>query len=360
MVINVEFWKKKKVFITGHTGFKGGWLAFWLQILGAEVIGYALTPPSKPNLFSIAHIQNDMVHLLGDIRDNEKLLSAIKSTRPDIVFHLAAQSLVRNSYQNPVETYSTNVMGTVNLFEAIRQTDSVRAVVNVTTDKCYENKEWLWAYRENDQLGGHDPYSNSKACSELITKAYRSSFFTDDERVRLASARAGNVIGGGDWAEDRLIPDLVRAMLNRRPLHLRYPHAIRPWQYVLNPLSGYLLLAEKLYSGSNSYADAWNFGPNESDDRTVSWVANRISTLLDKNIEIFSMETDAQPHEANYLRLDCAKVQSKLGWKPIWNLEKGLKETAQWYLAYKDNQDMRDFTLKQINDFITSLMRENI
>jgi CDP-glucose 4,6-dehydratase len=350
MVINTSFWKNKSIFITGHTGFKGSWLTLWLQALGAHVTGFSL-PEAEESLFKVAHVNHGISHIIGDIRDSEALQKAINTAAPEIVFHLAAQSLVRYSYAHPALTYSTNVIGTVNLLDAIRQQKSVKAIVNVTSDKCYENKEWSWGYRESDRLGGFDPYSNSKARSELVTEAYRRSFFSTNDSTRLASARAGNVIGGGDWSPDRLIPDLMRAYLNQIPLELRYPHAERPWQYVLEPLSGYLLLAEKLYDQEIEMASAWNFGPNESDVKSVQWIVNAMQRLFDQKITV-SINSTGIHHEATYLKLDCSKAKAKLKWKPTWGLEKGLKETSDWYKAFKQKKDMRSFTLQQLSCFM--------
>lgn len=351
MVVNTQFWEGKKVFITGHTGFKGAWLSLWLQSMGAMVTGYSLPPAAGPGIFSQSEIERSMRHITGDIRDSEKLRSAFYEAEPDIVFHLAAQSLVRRSYQNPAETYSTNVMGTVNLFESIAGMSSAKAVINVTSDKCYENMEWSRGYNESDRLGGHDPYSTSKACSELVTQAYRNLFAARNHNAKLASVRAGNVIGGGDWADDRLIPDLMRAYINRRPLCLRYPHAVRPWQHVLEPLAGYLLLAERIYSGRVDYADAWNFGPDDVQVCSVGSVVRQIQTLLGEKIDT-DTDVGSQPHEALILKLDCSRARSKLQWKPRWGLEESLKKTTDWYMAYQNGQNMRHFSLSQIDSYV--------
>ena len=339
--MNPNFWQGKRVLLTGHTGFKGSWLALWLQSLGAEVTGYALAPPTKPSLFETARIGQSMTSIIGDIRDLPHIQQVFSEQKPEIVIHMAAQALVRHSYQEPVETYSTNVMGTVNLLEAVRKSDHVRAVVNVTSDKCYENREWVWGYRETEAMGGHDPYSNSKGCAELVTSAYRNSYFHPDtyskHGVGLATGRAGNVIGGGDWAGDRLIPDIVRAISENKAVSIRNPHAIRPWQHVLEPLSGYLLLAEKLYVQGGDYADGWNFGPNDADTRPVQWIAE---FLTEQWGEGASWELDGRdhPHEAHYLKLDCSKARTHLHWSPRW----------------RDNKDMRAFTQSQIETY-TSL-----
>jgi len=293
LVINPVFWKSKKVLITGHTGFKGSWLALWLQNLGANVTGYSLQPPTNPNLFEIAHVADKMNSIIGDVRDLKHLISCFAENRPEIIIHMAAQSLVRTSYDDPVETYSTNVMGTVNVLEAVRHTDSVKVIIIVTSDKCYENKEWLWGYRENEPMGGHDPYSNSKGCAELVTSAYRNSYFHVKSSVAVASTRAGNVIGGGDWAQDRLIPDIVNAFMEKRPVMIRNPNAIRPWQHVLEPLHGYLMLAERLWDKGHTFAEGWNFGPNEQDAKPVSYVVERLAQLWGKDA---SWNNDAFSH----------------------------------------------------------------
>lgn len=341
-----DLWRGKRVFLTGHTGFKGGWLSLWLQSMGAEVHGYALNPPTKPNIFSVAEINKGMVSsVIADIRDASKLGQAMKSAQPEIVFHLAAQPLVRYSYAQPADTYEVNVMGTVNLLEAVRATPGVKAVVNVTTDKCYENREWLWGYRENEAMGGYDPYSSSKACSELVTAAYRQSFL-EPAGIALASARAGNVIGGGDWAEHRLIPDLLRAMDADETLKIRSPQSIRPWQHVLEPLSGYLMLAEQLYSGGADFAGAWNFGPADEDARPVRWIVECMAEMR-KDIR-WKCEQAPQPHEANYLKLDSSKAHKLLSWLPHWRLQTALKKTLEWHEAWRKSENMRTVTLAQI------------
>lgn len=345
----MQFWQRKKILITGHTGFKGSWLSLILQLAGAELVGFALPPSSNPNLFTLANIAENMTSLFGDLRDFDQVLRVFKLYKPEIVIHMAAQPLVRYSYKEPVETYATNVMGTVHVFEAARQVNCVKTIINVTSDKCYDNKEWYWGYREQDQLGGHDPYSNSKACAELVTQAYRNSYFSSLS-IGLASARAGNVIGGGDWAGDRLIPDIIRACSSDLPVAIRSPHALRPWQHVMEPLSGYLLLAERLYNDPSIYADAWNFGPNENDVQPVSWITNFIVGQWDKPIN-WIVDGDNHLHEATYLKLDCSKSRSLLGWQPRWDLEKGLRQTVDWYQAFFSKANMRDKTISQINDF---------
>ncbi len=357
MVIDSSFWAGKRVFVTGHTGFKGSWLSLWLQSMGARVSGYSLSPPTKPSLFETGRVAEGMQSRIGDVRDLPGLLAAMKADEPEVVFHLAAQPLVRYSYREPVETYATNVMGTVNVLEAARQTPTVRAIVIITSDKCYENHEWVWGYRETDALGGYDPYSNSKGCTELVTAAYRSSYFNpkdyDRHRVAIASVRAGNVIGGGDWAEDRLIPDVVRALSGRRPVVIRNPAAVRPWQHVLEPLAGYLAIAEKLATGGPAWSEAWNFGPEEGDARPVQWIVERMCAAWGEGAS-WERDPGSNPHEAQYLRLDIAKVKSRLGWRPRWNLETGLYKTIDWYRACDKGADMRAYTQAQIRDYVAT------
>jgi len=344
--MNNTFWAGKSVFLTGHTGFKGAWLALWLQRLGARVYGYALAPQDVPNLFSVVNVAQGLANnTIGDIRDAAALSAAMAVAKPEIVLHLAAQALVRKSYANPAETYSTNVMGTVNLFDAVRRVGSVRAVVNVTTDKCYENREWIWPYRENEPMGGYDPYSSSKGCVELVTAAYRQSFF-QSEGVALASARAGNVIGGGDWAADRIIPDLLRAADAGFTLRVRSPNAVRPWQHVLEPLSGYLQLAEQLYLHGQQFAEAWNFGPQEVDAKSVRWIVERMQALLPG--VTWEQESAEQPHEATYLRLDSSKASARLQWQPRWHLDTALEKIAQWHAGWRRGTDMRVISLAEI------------
>ena len=349
----MNFWQGKRVFLTGHTGFKGSWLSLWLQKLGAEVTGFALPPPTEPSLFDATDVGRGMTSVIGDIRDGEALRNAMRHASPEIVFHLAAQPLVRRSYADPVETYSTNVMGTVNFFEAVRMTPSVRAVVNVTSDKCYENREWLWGYRENEAMGGYDPYSSSKGCAELITSAYRNSFFNpsghDQHRVALASVRAGNVIGGGDWAQDRLIPDILRAIGKNEPVVIRNPGAVRPWQHVMEPLSGYMLLAEKLHRHGTEYAEGWNFGPGDEDARTVQWIVEKVTGLWPG--ARWQRDEAPHPHEAHHLRLDCSKARMRLDWHPAIPLATALEMIVSWQAACIAGKDMREFTLNQIEQY---------
>jgi CDP-glucose 4,6-dehydratase len=344
-------WKGRRIFLTGHTGFKGSWLALWLHQLGATVCGYSLAPPSQPNLFEVARIGDLIQHVEGDVCDQQRLQHAMQEFSPDLVLHLAAQSLVRRSYTEPVLTYATNVMGTVHILESIRHTDSVKAAVMITTDKCYENREWQWGYREKDRLGGHDPYSNSKACAELVSSAYRDSFFPADDLhshgVAIATARAGNVIGGGDWACDRLIPDLMRGFSLNEKVLIRNPNAIRPWQHVLEPLRGYLQLAEKLLAGERGFATAWNFGPGEEDARPVKWIVEEIARQWSPTAS-WMLDEGPHPHEATYLKLDCARARNLLGWNPALKLSDALQLIVEWYKQWQAGSDMQKLTLDQI------------
>lgn len=329
-------------------------MSLWLHALGADVTGYALQPPTNPNLFNICRLDELVKSVIGDIRDLGLLQQAMMAAAPEIVIHMAAQPLVRESYKNPIETYAINVMGTVHLLEAVRNCESVRSVVNVTTDKCYENKEWVWGYRENEPMGGYDPYSNSKGCSELVTAAYRSSFFNsehcDQHGVAVATARAGNVIGGGDWADGRLIPDFVRAIEAGRKICIRNPRAIRPWQHVLEPLAGYMKLAEALYESGPNFAESWNFGPDDSEARTVEWIVKRLCFLWNVK-DGYEIDSDNHPHEANYLKLDCSKAKDRLKWLPIWNLDESLQKIVFWTRQYQFGQDMRAICLQQITEY---------
>jgi CDP-glucose 4,6-dehydratase len=354
-MIDGSFWHGKKVFLTGHTGFKGGWLALWLQSLGAEVQGYALEPPTEPNLFTVGQVAALMSSTIGDIRDLETLRSTMRAFAPDIVFHLAAQPLVRASYDDPVGTYATNVMGTVNVLESVRACPGVRAVVVVTTDKAYENREWAWGYRENEPLGGHDPYSNSKGCTELVSAAYRSSFLAQ-QGIALATARAGNVIGGGDWAVDRLVPDLLRAFERGVPAVIRNPNAVRPWQHVLEPLSGYLMLAQALWHRGAAVAEGWNFGPRDDDARPVRWIVERLANAWGPGAR-WELETREQPHEAQMLKLDISKARQGLKWAPRWTLAEALDRIVAWHQAWRQHADVRGACLRDIGDYSRDMNR---
>jgi CDP-glucose 4,6-dehydratase len=346
------FWAGRRVLVTGHTGFKGGWLCAWLQAMGAETHGFALEPPTQPNLFTVAAIERGMAsHTLGDVRDVETVARIVERIRPEVLFHLAAQPLVRRSYQQPLETYAVNVMGTAHVLDAVRRTGGVRAVVNVTTDKCYENRESHIAFTEDEPLGGFDPYSNSKACSELVTAAYRRSFLTA-AGVAVATARAGNVIGGGDWAEDRLVPDILRAFDAGAQLTIRAPRAVRPWQHVLEPITGYLMLAARLYTHGAEAAEAWNFGPASADARPVEAVVEHIASRY----PALSWRRDPlpQPHESGYLMLDSDKAQRRLDWRPRWTLAAALDKTIAWHRAWRQGAEMRGMTLGQIAEYVES------
>jgi CDP-glucose 4,6-dehydratase len=351
-VTNAVFWRGKRVFLTGHTGFKGSWLALWLQAMGAEVCGLALAPPSSPNLHTTAAVGAAMQSIVGDIRDLGTVRRAMTAFRPEIVFHLAAQPLVRLSYVEPVETFATNVMGTVHVLEAARATDAVRCMVNVTTDKCYDNREWLWGYREDEPMGGHDPYSSSKGCAELVTSAYRRSFLAAGG-VALASARAGNVIGGGDWAVDRLVPDILRGFERGEPVLIRNPGSIRPWQHVLEPLAGYLALAERLHGEGANFAEPWNFGPNDDDARPVQWIVERMVQCWGEGAG-WRIDAGDHPHEARHLKLDISKARQRLGWRPRWDLGTSLTRIVDWHRAWLAGEDMRAFSLRQICDYTNS------
>ncbi len=352
-----SFWSGRRVFVTGQTGFKGSWLSIWLHTLGAKVTGYALNPPTSPSLYAVAQVDGLVESIIADIRDRISLRKALLEAQPEIVIHMAAQPIVRESYRDPVGTYGTNVMGTVNLLESVRECESVRAVVNVTTDKCYENQEWVWGYREIDTLGGYDPYSNSKACSELVTSSYRQSFFnknnSSSQSVGIATARAGNVIGGGDWAADRLVPDIVEAASRGIPVNIRNPWATRPWQHVLEPLSGYLILAQKLYEDPRQYSEAWNFGP---DDRDVQNVEYLVRALCEKFASkgSYLIDSGTHPHEAGLLKLDCAKAKSRLGWHPRWDLDMALDKVVDWVKGYEVGSDMLAICRSQIQDYMNT------
>jgi len=345
--VDPSFWRGKKVFVTGHTGFKGSWLSLWLQDMGALVKGYALAPSSIPNLFTQANVAQNMDSEIGDITDLNHITESMMAFSPDILIHMAAQPLVRLSYQDPVLTYAINVMGTVNVLEAARKCTNLKAIVSVTTDKCYENKEWAWGYRENEPMGGHDPYSSSKGCAELVTAAYRKSFFNENKTTFLASARAGNVIGGGDWAEDRLIPDILRAFENNEPVIVRNPLSTRPWQHVLEPLSGYLVLAQHLFEDGSSFAEGWNFGPKDEDCKPVSWILDRMMENWGNGAK-WELDKKNNPHEAGYLKLDCSKAALQLNWYPKWNLEDTLKRITRWHQNYLAKENIQEQCLLEI------------
>lgn len=347
--VDQEFWRSKKVLVTGHTGFKGSWLCLWLQSMGAEVCGFALEPPTTPALFDVANVSSGMLSIIGDIRNIDSVSDVFSNFKPEIVLHLAAQPLVRRSYVDPIETYSTNVIGTVNLLEVARNTDSVRAIVNVTTDKCYENREWFWGYREDEPMGGYDPYSSSKGCSELVTSAYRRSFL-NNKGIALASARAGNVLGGGDWAEDRLVPDILRSFENKTPVLVRNPLSIRPWQHVLEPLSGYLTLAERLYVDGEKWAQGWNFGPKDEDARSVEWIVTQMCAMWGGDAS-WILDEAIHQHEANYLKLDISKAKAVLGWEPRWDLKTSLFYIIEWQHSWMAGSNMKQVCTSQINAF---------
>jgi CDP-glucose 4,6-dehydratase len=348
MVIDRSFWRGRRIFLTGHTGFKGGWLSQLLARLGADVHGYALPPEHDTGIFTVARVERDINHRIGDVRDRDLLEQSLRQARPEIVIHMAAQSLVRRSYEDPVETYATNVMGTVNLLEAVRRKADIGAVIVVTSDKCYENQSGHAGYRETDPMGGYDPYSNSKGCAELVTAAYRQSFFFGADACLIASARAGNVIGGGDWAVDRLVPDAMRAFLGGSTLRIRYPDAIRPWQHVLDPLTGYLLLAQRLCAGERSFAGGWNFGPEPDSEVRVGDVVSEIVRRWGSQVH-WEIEEGTNLHEAPLLKLDCSKARSKLGWKPAIGIAEALDLTVAWYRTYGAGGDLRAETLNQID-----------
>jgi len=353
-----QFWAGKRVYLTGHTGFKGGWLALWLTSLGATVKGYSLQPPTTPSLFEVANINDIVESDIGDIRDTDALQASMQSFKPDIVFHLAAQPLVRLSYKEPVDTFSANVMGTVNVLECVRNTASVRSVVVVTSDKCYDNKEWHWGYREGEALGGYDAYSASKACAELVTNAYRQSFFQakgDASDCLIASARAGNVIGGGDWASDRLVPDVLNSLSAGEEIVIRNPNAIRPWQHVLEPLAGYMRLAQLLHTQGATFAEAWNFGPPESGAQTVKWVTTKL--ISHWGTGTWRLEGGEHPHEATFLKLDCSKSREKLNWRPVWAPTEALMNTVNWHKAWTKNQTMQAASLKDIERYTQNHQR---
>jgi CDP-glucose 4,6-dehydratase len=353
MGLDPAFWSGRRVLVTGHTGFKGSWLALWLEELGAEVTGFALAAPTEPSLFELARVAESVTSIEGDVRDLDAVVRAVAESEAEVVIHMAAQPLVRRSFAEPVETYATNVMGTVHVLEAVRRAGGVRVAVNVTSDKCYENRNWEWGYREDEPKGGYDPYSNSKGCSELVTSAYRSSFF--GEGTALGSARAGNVIGGGDWSEDRLVPDAMRAAIERTPLLIRNPNATRPWQHVLDPLEGYLMLAQALWE-SREFADGWNFGPEDRDAREVGWIVESLSRRWDGGID-WRQDGGDHPHEASYLKLDSSRARAHLGWQPGWSLEDALDAVVDWYRRYAAGEDAREVTLAQLRSRTSATSR---
>lgn len=349
-----SFWQGKRVFLTGHTGFKGSWMSLWLADMGAEVTGFSRDIPTRPSLFEVAEVAARVRDLRGDIRDATALSAAISEAKPDIVIHMAAQSLVRTSYIEPTETIASNVLGTAHVLDAVRAAGSVRVVVIVTSDKCYDNREWVWGYRECDPMGGYDPYSASKGCAELITAAYRNSYFNHADyarhKVGVASVRAGNVIGGGDWAQDRLLPDVLRAFEAGRPVIIRNPHAIRPWQHVLEPVSGYLLLAQRLWDDGPAYAQGWNFGPNDDDTRPVGWIVEQMVSAWGEGVS-WQLDESNHPHEAGWLKLDCSKAHAQLGWKPRWSLCQALDHIVTWHRAWLAGEDMQKYCISQILSF---------
>lgn len=351
-MVSPRFWQGKRVFVTGHTGFKGSWLALWLQQMGAVVKGYALTPPTQPSLFEVANVSNGMDSEIGDIRNLNQLKSSMAAFNPDILIHMAAQPLVRLSYREPLETYDINVMGTAKVLEAARSCPNVKAIVSVTTDKCYENKEWVWGYREDEPMGGYDPYSSSKGCAELVTSAYRRSFLAE-AGAGLATARAGNVIGGGDWAEDRLIPDILRAFEKVQPVIIRNPASTRPWQHVLEPLSGYLVLAQALYEQPTAYAEGWNFGPFDEDAKPVSWILDQMVSKWQG--ARWQLDATAHPHEAGYLKLDISKAKARLHWQPTWRLGHTLDLIVDWHQAWLAGADMQQRCLAEITQYMKDM-----
>ncbi|MEK3883882.1 CDP-glucose 4,6-dehydratase [Paenibacillus sp. PL2-23] len=355
--VNQSFWEGKKVFLTGHTGFKGGWLSLWLNSMGAKVYGYSLAAPTEPSLFSLANLEDTFEgSRIGDINDLTLLQKSIDEFEPEILIHLAAQSLVRKSYTDPVNTFQTNIMGTVNVLEAARTCGSLQVILNVTTDKCYENQEWHWSYREIEPLGGFDPYSSSKACSELITMAYRRSFY-NTLGIGIATARAGNVIGGGDWAENRLIPDILTALTAGVDIQIRNPKAVRPWQHVLEPLSGYLVLCQNLHSNPTEFSEPWNFGPNEYDTKPVEWIVQQLIKIWpSKTNNNYTVVPQENLHEANNLKLDCSKALQLLRWSPTWPLEKALQATVQWHLEYVNGGNLTELCRRQIKDYEKDMM----
>ena len=350
-MLNQSFWNNKRVFLTGHTGFKGSWLSLWLTSMGAEVKGYALEPATSPSLFEVAHVGECIHSEIGDIRNLNQLRKSMVDFNPDVLIHMAAQPLVRRSYKEPVETYDVNVLGTVKVLEAARSCANLKSIVSVTTDKCYENKEWVWGYREDEPMGGYDPYSSSKGCAELVTSAYRRSFM-QEQGIGLASARAGNVIGGGDWSEDRLIPDILHAFEKGKSVVIRNPKATRPWQHVLEPLSGYLMLAELLYEQPDVYDEGWNFGPHDDDAKPVDWILDRMVRMWGDGA-LWNLDKGSHPHEAGFLKLDISKAKARLHWQPTWQLEDTLKRIVDWHQAWLNGEDMQAVCFNEIHDYMS-------
>lgn len=358
----IDSYQGKTVLITGHTGFKGSWLALWLESLGAKVIGYSLDPPTDPSVFQATGLSDRIIDIRGDILDCNKVFETVKKYRPEFIFHLAAQPLVRHSYKNPLETFNVNVIGTANILESIRLSQYPTTCVCITSDKCYENREWDYAYRENDPLGGHDPYSASKGAAEIVIASYRKSFFTtgkENSFVSLSSARAGNIIGGGDWAEDRIVPDCIRSLIKERPVEIRNPHAIRPWQFVLDPLFGYLLLALKMKEAPEGYAEAWNFGPCHANAIDVQTLTEKVLKEWGSGTWKGMAQNENAPHEASYLKLDIAKSMTRLRWKPVYTIDEAIQKTIGWYMKYYSGKtDMYDFSLKQVKTYMKDAMKK--
>jgi len=352
--MNTQFWKGKTVLLTGHTGFKGSWLSLWLQKLGVKLIGFSKDIPTKPSLFEIANVKDGMTSVTGNVCNYEQIEKVVRDYKPEIVIHMAAQAILRQSYKDPIETYSTNVMGTVNVLESIRNSGNVKVILNVTSDKCYEPNKLSNGFNEDDRLGGYDPYSNSKACAELVTSSFRNSFFNPSEYTKhgiaLASVRAGNVIGGGDWGSDRLIPDIMRGILKNGMIEIRHPEAIRPWQHVLDPLNGYLVLIEKLWASGPEFSEGWNIGPEKNDEKPVRWILEKLTELWNRDIQ-WKTNNERIPYEEKFLRLSCSKARKKLGWRPKLKLEQGLIWTINWYKQYEEKKDLREFTEGQIAKF---------
>ncbi len=351
-MIDREFWQGKRVFLTGHTGFKGSWLSMWLALLGANVKGYALNPPTSPSLFNEAKVDSIIDSHIGDIRDQDVLHESMTKFNPDVLIHMAAQPLVRYSYDAPIETYEVNVIGTAKVLEVARSCPNLKAIVNITTDKCYENDERSEGYKESDPMGGYDPYSSSKGCAELVASSYRRSFL-QGQGIGLASVRAGNVIGGGDWADDRLIPDILRSFEKKESVVVRNPKATRPWQHVLEPLSGYLVLAQKLYNNQKEYSEGWNFGPNDDDAKPVDWILNSMMSKWPNSS--WELDGNSNPHEAGFLKLNISKAESRLDWKPTWSLDQTLNHIVSWHRAWLSGEDVQVTSFNEITEFMNAL-----